>query len=328
MGVAGGYLAARLSDEHQVVGFDRLPREEFDAVCAWGTSKDAITKIIRTAGLNFDDFVMHDGRLMRVDLGEDMVDIKLQGLCCFDKLRLVQELGDNVPIRFGRNVTRLPTDEDFDLVLDATGLARPLLPRIAEDTLIPCVQYKVKFADPPFDDFYIKPFSGLSGYFWYFPLDRGYAHVGAGDLRKRHLAELNDFMHRYGGEVVAKVGRPVRISPPRICEPFFDGKVIGVGESIGTVYPLLGEGIIPSLQCAEFLAQNLEDREAYRQRVLDKFQVYHDVYDFIMAKIRGRFSLVSQFPNLLRVFLHMRTNERRYGMKIRLGEFLKVIRSL
>jgi len=28
-----------------------------------------------------------------------------------------------------------------------------------------------------------------------------------------------------------------------MCKPFYKGKVVGVGESIGTVYPLLGEGI-------------------------------------------------------------------------------------
>ena len=44
-----------------------------------------------------------------------------------------------------------------------------------------------------------------------------------------------------------------------MCQPFTVGKVVGVGESIGTVYPMLGEGIIPSMQSVELLVENLDD---------------------------------------------------------------------
>ena len=40
MGVAGSYLMARLKNsEHEVVGYERMPTERHDSICAWGTIK-------------------------------------------------------------------------------------------------------------------------------------------------------------------------------------------------------------------------------------------------------------------------------------------------
>jgi len=47
-----------------------------------------------------------------------------------------------------------------------------------------------------------------------------------------------------------------------MCLPFYKGKVVGVGESIGTVYPILGEGIIPSMMCADIFVKNLGDNDS------------------------------------------------------------------
>jgi flavin-dependent dehydrogenase len=309
-----------------VIGFERLRQERFDAVCAWGTSRHGIGEFAKDCGLNFEDYVLFDGNEMLVDLDGDMMGIKLKGLCTFDKARFVKDMADGAEVVFGKQVTHLPSSDEFDMVIDATGLHRPLLPRIQRDVMIPCVQYKIKCPDPPYDDFYIKPINGLSGYFWYFPLENGYAHIGAGDYYKRYTEELNRFLKENNCEVLKKVGRPVRITPPSRCEPFYSGTAVGVGESIGSVYPLLGEGIIPSLQCADLLVENLYDLPGYRVEVLKRFKIYENVFDFISSKIRGAFHLSSQFRNLLSIFLHMKRNETRYGMNIRLLDMLKVVR--
>ncbi|MBI4258791.1 MAG: NAD(P)/FAD-dependent oxidoreductase [Thaumarchaeota archaeon] len=329
MGVAGSYLASRLRDAHNVVGFDRLSEDKFDAVCAWGTSRHGINRFAKDCGLNFEDFVLFDGREMLVDMGnkKDPIGIKLKGLCTFDKRAFIMAMAKGTEMVLGKQVSQTLLNEDFDMIVDATGLPRPLLPRIKQDIMIPCVQYKVKMSEHPYDDFYIKPLSGLSGYFWYFPLENGYAHIGGGDYHRTHNEELNRFIKDNKCEVLKKVGRPVRITPPSQCEPFFEGKVVGVGESIGSVYPLLGEGIIPSLQCADLLADNLGDLANYRAEVLSKFRIYQDVFNFIKAKIQGRFSLFSQLPGLMSMFWHMKTNDKRYGMDIKLMDMLKVVRN-
>lgn len=330
MGVAGSYLTSRLRDFHNVVGFDRLPEDKFDAVCAWGTSKHGISQFAKDCGLNFEDFVLFDGKEMLVDLGDgkDPMGIKLKGLCTFDKRAFIIAMAKGTETVFGKTIGQNSLNGDFDMVVDATGLLRPLLPKIKQDIMIPCVQYKVKMPERPYDDFFIKPLSGLSGYFWYFPLENGCAHIGAGDYHKTHNEELNRFIKDNKCEVLKKVGRPVRITPPSQCEPFYEGKVVGVGESIGSVYPLLGEGIIPSLQCADLLIENLEDLPNYRLEVLRKFKIYEHVFRFIKAKIQGNFTLRSQLPGLISMFLHMKSQEKRYGMSIRLTDMLKVVRSV
>jgi flavin-dependent dehydrogenase len=150
------------------------------------------------------------------------------------------------------------------------------------------------------------------------------AHVGAGDLRGRYRYELDDFVKKYHCEVVRRIGRPVRVTPPARCEPFFDGKVWGVGESIGTVYPMLGEGIIPSMQCVNLLVDHLGDKEGYRKAVLEHFAVYAKVYDFIKAKIDGKFSLMRMWPTLLGIYRYMHSNETRYGLEVHLSDFYKI----
>lgn len=325
MGVAGSYLAARLRDEHKVVGFERLPKDKFDAVCAWGTSIRGIERFVRNVGLRFDDYILHKGREMRVDLFGRQFYIKLGGLCSFDKPRLIQDIAEGSDVNYGRLITRNDKLGEYDLVVDASGLSRPLLPKVKNDIFIPCLQYKVKYREKPFDDFYIRPFPGLTGYLWYFPLGDGYAHVGAGDFRKRHVGELASFLRKYPCEVIKKTGRAVRITPPSLCRPFSLGRVVGVGESIGTVYPMLGEGIIPSLQCADILIDNLYDLNSYEKAVLKKFSIYDSVFSFIHSKLTNTFNIASQFKNILSIFLHMRFNEARYGLEIRFKDVLKVV---
>ena len=60
MGVAGSYLMARLKNsEHEVVGYERMPTERHDSICAWGTIKEELTNFCKKTGRNFDDFLIH-----------------------------------------------------------------------------------------------------------------------------------------------------------------------------------------------------------------------------------------------------------------------------
>jgi flavin-dependent dehydrogenase len=47
--------------------------------------------------------------------------------------------------------------------------------------------------------------------------------------------------------------------------------VVGVGESIGTVAPFTGEGIVHSLECARIFADSWPDPEQYTKSVLSRF---------------------------------------------------------
>jgi flavin-dependent dehydrogenase len=333
VGVAGAYLMNRLSDDHNnhVVGYERMPKDQHDAVCAWATCETVMAGLAKNCGLNFDDYILHEGKHMQMDL-EDKgggVDIKLKGMVSYDKMRLIQEMIRGTEIRFGKAPRKDQLESDFDIIIDSTGFHRNYLPRIGNEMWIPCVQYKVRYqpGKEPYDDFYLRAFPSMSGYFWYFPLGNGYAHVGAGDFLKSHNHFVDEFLNKYDCEVIKKVGRPVRLTPPENCEPFTDGrKSVGVGESIGTVYPLLGEGIIPSTWCAEILVQNLHDMRAYRQAVLEKFKMYSLVFRFIQLKINGKFNMIKHGMDMFKLYRHMKSEEERYGMKIRIADMLKVSR--
>jgi flavin-dependent dehydrogenase len=324
-GVAGAYLLNRIPIDHEVEAFEMRSEKNWYTACAWGTSQPFIKDLVKMAGFDFDDYVLHKGKKMRVELGDEELEIPLKGLVTYDKHRLTRDMIKGKNVRWGEQVKMANGHfDDFDVVVDATGLHRSLLPKVQRDTVIPSLEYQVKSKDLPYDDFVIRPYPGVTGYWWYFPLGDGMAHVGAGDYLGKYRGELEEFVKKYRCEVVRRVGRPVRVTPPKLMEPFFDRKVVGVGESIGTVYPMLGEGIIPSMQCANMFVDYIGDRDGYRKAVLEHYAIYAKVYEFIKAKIDKRFSLMRMWPTLLSIYWHMRNNETRYGLEVRLSDFFKI----
>lgn len=454
-GVAGAYLLNRLPSGVEAEAFEAKTEKNWYTVCAWGTSEPFISDLVKEAGFNFSDYVLHRGRKMRVDLGDEELSIDLKGLVTYDKHRLTEDMLKGKKVHWGAQIKEAGALKDFDVVVDSTGLHRSLLPKVQDDLLIPSLEYQVKSKELPYDDFVIRPYPGLTGYWWYFPLGDGMAHVGAGDLRGRYRYELDEFVKKYHCDVVRRIGRPVRVTPPKFCGPFYtegiclncgkkthhtrtltdlgnitgsgkggkgrsserfepsslngseedamsaavrtnsnyitrntalhsngmpttatlDGStekrfdkprsipvgsllsaqdatkgspgisftknsgddhcncqdpspdrpvIVGVGESIGTVYPMLGEGIIPSMQCVNLFVENLYDLDGYTRAVLDQYSIYAKVYEFIKAKVEDRFSLMKMWPTLLSIFLYMRGNTRRYGLETRVSDFYKI----
>ena len=91
------------------------------------------------------------------------------------------------------------------------------------------------------------------------------------------------------------VSRKIRLSP--LFDHMFRGNVIGVGESIGTVSPITGEGILPSIEAADLLFNCLKR------------------YDNI-ATVKEKYSLeikraFSRFPRLYQLLLDTRNGDLR-----------------
>jgi len=167
----------------------------------------------------------------------------------------------------------------------------------------------------------------MSGYFWYFPMGKNLAHIGEGDYTRQHDDETNKFFKKYGGMVTKTVGRPIRLATPIMCKPIYKGKVVGVGESIGTVYPLLGEGIIPSMMCADIFVKNLGDKESYEKEVDENFKIYGKVFNLIRTKLHNKYNLLRMMPDLLSIFRYMKKNEDRFGMEINMRDLMKVAKA-
>jgi flavin-dependent dehydrogenase len=316
MGVAGSYLINQLTRAgHEVTGYERYTEEAFECVCAWGTSKYGINSFVEKCGLNFQDYIIRDGIKFEVEYAGNRIVSDTAGLVTFDKHRMVVDMQKGHKIIFGKYARKV--EDDYDIVIDATGNHRVLLPKMKySDLQIPVVQYRVKFEKPPLNDFFLKMFDTNSGYFWYFPLANGEAHIGAGDYFRRHLEYIEEFLHKYNPIRIKKMGRPIRLRPPSKCEPFYLGKVVGVGESIGTVFPLAGEGIIPSLQCADIFLENMDDMIKYRRAVLDHFKIFDDAGELLNAMLNGKFTFPDDFIRLTRVGMELSKNYKRYGVSL------------
>lgn len=339
MGVAGGYLAARLAQgsNHVVHGFDSLP--SVSTRCAWGGSRHELSKILSAIEVDFTRHILFTGRRMNV-VFEDLsgFEVPLNGLVTFDKDGLETEVlakaeASGVKITRGVKVTLESLGHDYDLVVDATGVYRSLLPKIQGDMIFPNLEYRVRYhSSPPYTDFAVFPYSRLGGYTWFFPLGDNLAHVGGGDYFHRQKEYVNSFMAEHGGEVVKTIGRPVRMVPPSKAEPIYverDGlKVVGVGESIGAVFPLVGEGIIPGLQSAELLYRSIEgtrvDVEQYRRSLRRKFFYFEPVFNAILAKWAHTWSAAKMGPRLLPTLLRLSRMERRFGFKMTIGQLFDV----
>ena len=330
MGVAGSYLMARLKNsKHEVVGYERNTKERHDSICAWGTIKQVLDNFCKKVDRDFNNFLIHDGKTMHVKMNDDTkFDIGLRGLCTYDKLGLIKDFIKDSKVIYGESPKLEQLEKEYDMIVDCTGFHRVYLPKLEKDFFLPTYEYKVEYEKGlPYDDFYIEPFPGMSGYFWYFPLGKKWAHIGAGDYKKNHIKATDEFLKKHGGKVLATKGRPIRLATPGNCKPFYKGKVVGVGESIGTVYALLGEGIIPSMQCVEIFLDNMNDFAAYEKSILEHYKVYDKVFKFVRKKIHKEFSIVKSLSDVISIYRYMKKNEDRFGMDIKMADLMKVAKA-
>ena len=161
MGVAGSYLMARLAQTpHSATGYELASKERHDSICAWGTIKPVLNDFCQKAGVDFDKFLIHDGKQMHVKMNNDVnFDIGLHGLCTYNKLGLIKEFIKDADVRYGRPPTPEELDNQYDIIIDCTGFHRAYLPKLKKDFFLPTFEYKVEYDDGvPYDDFYIEPF--------------------------------------------------------------------------------------------------------------------------------------------------------------------------
>lgn len=335
-GVAGSYLGNMLQKRgHSVEIFEASKKEHHWPVCAWGASRHMLERFSNQAGLDFASYIFHVGKKLKIQLPENKGEVlDLKGLVTYNKDGWEADLLKNVKVTYGTKMTRETFAFDkYDYVIDCTGLHRSLLPKSSEDFLIPAYEYlldNVKGAD----DFYVIGYKGAKGYFWYFPLDAGRAYMGAGDIEKKYYGIDAFFKEHPEAKVIKKIGRPIRLSPSKRMEPFFNGNVIGVGESIGCVFPLLGEGIIPTLICCDVFLDVLDksskkfDFNKYRRKVLNTFAYYDDVYKIVRLKMDGKLRTVRHFNLMISMYRNMKREEKRFGFEISLEKMTRLVNAL
>ncbi len=334
-GVAGSFLACTLNQKgYEVEVFEQFSKDKHFPVCAWGTSKHMLSHFCSICGLDFNDYVLHVGSRLDIYVqgSDEHEHLNLKGLITYDKRRWENDMLKGIDVRYGVRCTKdnFPLHR-YDYVLDCTGFHRSMLPKPREDLIIPVWEYMLDNLSRE-RDFYVIGYRRAMGYFWHFPLGNGRAFIGSGHLKKEYYG-IDEFLKEEpDARILMRIGRPVRLTPVTRVEPLIYANVIGVGESIGTVFPLLGEGITPSLQSAEILYRLLTEgefsEESYRDELHRKLGYYDDVYKVLRLKMEGKFSMLRHSRLLYRIYRRMKEEEDRYGFEVSMDKFVKLLNAI
>lgn len=271
-GIVGAYLYKLLSyygEEVYIFGQKHTTKCGISP-CAWGTT-EKLKKLLLEVGLDLENYILQYLDKIMIEHAERRTE-----LMTFDKPRLINDLLQGAEVNDFSTVKI--TISNFDRIIDATGVARSFLPYIENDIVLTCKQWRVH-SDKLLNN-QIKP-RGV-GYAWCFPLSNNEYHIGFGSftLLSSHL--LFYICNRWfqGFSKLCSCSSRVRLTSPYYSTPFVANgsengiavPVWGVGESIGCVAPLSGEGIVPGIESAHILIQNWKDPEAYTQAILKKFK--------------------------------------------------------
>lgn len=317
-GITGAYLFRILKREGcEVHLFDRERATRCGLKpCAWGTSLGFI-ELVGRAGLEADKYILR--RLDYVLM--DDVRIKAE-LMIFDKPQLVKDLLEDAEIHY----TPLPSRR-YDRVIDATGVCRALLPPIKDDIVMECRQYLIETREPLENRIRL----GGIGYAWCFPLSHNRYHVGCGSLLRdpqrilKDLGWLESTSPRYEKKILCSCTGKIRLTGPSQSQPFvadwFGEGIWGIGEAIGCVAPLAGDGVVPGMRSVQLLLNTWDKPLEYTEAVLSEFRWMKDERG-VIDKLRKAEGAGMREARILR------RNSKRMGMQVGLREAFALLKNL
>ena len=214
--------------------------------CGFATSASCIN-LVGKLGVSPQEYVLRRDNYVRMN-GR-----RIKGdLYWIDKPKLLEAIATD--IQYDK-----PDIDDYDVLVDATGIARvysPVIPDFDDKKGI-TYQHRVILnghVAPAFDVI-------RGGYLWTIPLGEREAHVGGGStilpssavqqLVLDHVKEMKP------NEMVCSCSESVRVSGPIF--PVVTGKVITVGESAGLVVAFGAAGIYTAFESAIILADYIYD---------------------------------------------------------------------
>jgi flavin-dependent dehydrogenase len=284
-GISGGYLAKLL--EKRGISPDVYDGMDHDSrcgcrSCGWGVPRDIETYLADVC-LDFNEYLI-----------KPMTSMEFDGLvaktpfCTINKPRLLRDLTQGNGLK--RQNLKLQDAENYDVVVDATGITRALLPPCRSDLTLPTLQHRVAVKSYGREHLeggiYWNCISGHGhGYLWIFPIGNDQYHIGLWGIGLEHLNTVldrfyRDLSARFSFAKICSCDGIIRVASPHYSTPFYftqarkDGSsqvIVGIGESIGTVSPFTGEGIVYSLECARIFADSWPDFKRYSQSVLARF---------------------------------------------------------
>jgi flavin-dependent dehydrogenase len=267
-GWTGAILANRLS--HLGYPLDVYePNKQPKTVCACGIPTSFLKDLAKKCGLNPEEYILWQAKELIVDFGSKTIHSETGNLCTFHKQKFVEDLvsQSNATFHFGEKFPLFKFPE-YDLIVDATG-TRGLLGKLPTDNYYLTYQVKAKFNSLPYNGFYFQiSRNPHSKYLWMFPLSEKEAYVGyASQNAQLNISQVEKFLKTYNAQTLQKQAKLLRLNPPQQSLPITNGKILGVGNTIGAITSL-GEGNALSAITADILLQNLDNPQNYTQQVL------------------------------------------------------------
>ncbi|UFS69902.1 hypothetical protein LPW11_18690 [Geomonas sp. RF6] len=316
-GMTGAYLYRLLTNAGcRVHLFDREQNTQCGLTpCAWGTTSD-FTRLVQKAGLDPAKYILKKLETVVID------GLKVNAeLLTFDKPALIHDL-----LGGATYCCAPPPTTGYDRIIDATGAHRALLPPIEDDVILNCCQYLVE-TDAPLEN--RVRIVGV-GYAWCFPLsDRRY-HMGCGTLLEDPRAVLKRMgwfqseTERYKMQTLCGCLGTIRLTGPHQSLPFVvpgTPSIWGIGEAIGCVAPLVGDGIAPGMRSVELLLDNWEKPAGYQEAILSEFQWMKEERDVVDALKRGETVGIREARILLK-------NSRRMNLQVGIKEVWGILKIL
>ena len=310
LGSSGSYLLHLLTEAgFDAVGFD--PKKDgYYIPCGYAANRRRMDHLLPLAGIDFSQYIESEaGDVIFSGSSLREITFNSRGLVTFDKNRLESDLLKNC------KWSREQIKGDFDLLIDATGISRALLPRV-EDYRMHTIEYLTTLKEKK--EFQFRYFANGSGYFWIFPKGDKY-HVGAGS---DSIEKIRDSLVQYRPEKV--VSRDIRLKP--LFHSISKDNIIGVGEAIGTVSPVTGEGIGPSMTSALLLFLAIKKsndiqtiKNLYAASIKKEFRRYFVLYDLLRSFQSGQVKKRRGISYLLAA----RTDLREFGIDFRISKILR-----
>lgn len=234
-------------------------------------------------------------------------------LTTFDKPAFLDQMCPAENIRYDH--PGVPSD--YDLMIDATGTARAVLPPIRNDLVSGCIQgrYRVGATDR-----IAVNTSVATAYSWTFPISDTDVHIGeltsvqglSNIDKARELAGANI------GNLICECKSKTRRITPMYCDPIVHRNIVGIGESVGCISPICCAGVIPAIRSARLLAGYIDNLPAYEKILLHDF-AYLDREVKILEKLsEGKWLNLTDARS-------MQNNAASFGLFLGWKEVLKLI---
>ncbi len=305
-GVAGSYLYHLLLQEGIKADIFDQHHETKCGInsCAWITNKH-FHPLMEKVGLNPEDFILTKIDKMYIDGKEFKTHILI-----INKPKLLSEL------RYGFQPALSKVDFNlYDRIIDATGVSRSFLPAIPNDLVVKTTQVRL-LAKNPHKTNQMLNIDDL-GFVWCYNSGKDTFHVGCGSsLRSPDYYIDNSGWIDPEDKILCKCTSNVRLTSPYHSQPYVFNKVWGVGEAIGCVSPLSGEGIVPSMKSAELLLGNWENEEEYTEAIIREFswmKAERNIWDRVL---QGK-------PSSILDFIYRMKNAKRFGTNIGFKELIE-----